>query len=106
YKIDIDRDKLLDTLDIVAGQINAPALDPIYRLVDNQPQLAVAGHDGRKLDYDATADAMITAFAADKGEANMVVAVRHPNVTAADVANVQTPDLLGKASTSFSGSAS
>jgi vancomycin resistance protein YoaR len=106
YTIDIDHDKLLDTLDVVAGQVNVAARDPLYRIINGQVSEVVSAHPGRKLDYEATAAAMTAAFQAGKNDADMVVAIRPPNVTAADAASAQTPDLLGRASTSFSGSVS
>jgi vancomycin resistance protein YoaR len=106
YTITIDQDKLIDTLDVVAGQINIAARDPLYRLQDGQITTVVEGKAGRKLDYAATAAAVTTAFNAGSSEADMAVVVRPPNVTAPDLANIQTPDLLGRASTSFSGSSS
>lgn len=106
YAITIDQAKLIDTLDVVAGQINIAARDPLYRLQDGQITTVIAAKAGRKLDYAATAAAMTTAFNTGGNEADMVVAVRPPNVTEADLANIQTPDLLGRASTSFSGSTS
>ncbi len=106
YTIAVDHDKLLDTLDIVAGQVNVAARDPLYRLVDGQVSEVIAAQPGRKLDYEATAAAITAAFQAGTNETDMVVVARPPNVTTADVANIQTPDLLGKASTSFSGSVS
>ena len=106
YAIGLDHAKLLDTLDVVAEQVNVPARDPLYRLVDNQVQVMVEARPGRKLDYDATAAAMEAAFNGGTNRADMVVVVREPSISAADVANIQTPDLLSKASTSFSGSVS
>lgn len=106
YTIALDQDKLIDTLDVVAGQINIAARDPLYRLQDGQITTVITAKPGRKLDYAATAAAMTAAFNAGSSEAAMVVAVRPPNVTEADLANIQTPDLLGRASTSFSGSSS
>jgi vancomycin resistance protein YoaR len=106
YAITIDQDKLIDTLDVVAGQVNIAARDPLYRLQDGQITTVITAKPGRKLDYAATAAAMTTAFNAGSSEAELVVAVRPPNVSEVDLANIQTPDLLGRASTSFSGSSS
>lgn len=106
YSIGINQDKLITTLDIVAGQVNLAARDPLYRLVEGQVVEVVAARPGRKLDYEATAAAITAAFAAGTNQADMVVAVRPPNVTSVYTGTIQTPDLLGKASTSFSGSVS
>ncbi len=106
YTIAIDQDKLIDTLDVVAGQVNVAARDPLFRLQNGQITTVIAAKPGRKLDYTATAAAMTTAFNAGQSEADMVVVVRQPSVSEADLSNIQTPDLLGKASTSFSGSSS
>jgi vancomycin resistance protein YoaR len=106
YTIAIDQDKLIDTLDVVAGQVNVAARDPLYRLQNGQITTVIAPKPGRKLDYTATAAAMTTAFNAGASEADMVVTVRQPSVSEADLSNIQTPDLLGRASTSFSGSSS
>jgi vancomycin resistance protein YoaR len=106
YTIAIDQDKLIDTLDVVAGQVNVAARDPLYRLQNGQITTVITPKPGRKLDYAATAAAMTAAFNAGASEADMVVVVRPPSVSEADLSNIQTPDLLGRASTSFSGSSS
>jgi vancomycin resistance protein YoaR len=106
YAIGIDHDKLLTTLDIVARQVNVVARDPLYREVNGEVVQVIAPAAGRRLDYEATAAAMTAAFAAGRSEADMVVGVRPSNVTSVYTGAVQTPDLLGKASTSFSGSMS
>ena len=62
YTIAIDQDKLIDTLDVVAGQVNVAARDPLYRLQNGQITTVIAPKPGRKLDYEATAAAMTAAF--------------------------------------------
>lgn len=106
YAIAIDQDKLIDALDVVAGQVNVAARDPLFRLQNGTISTVISAKPGRKLDYAATAAAMTAAFNAGASEAAMVVVVRQPSVSIADTANIQTPDLLGRASTSFSGSSS
>ena len=75
-------------------------------LVNGVPTLVAPSRPGLALNYDATAAAMTAAFQAGLSEAEMVVVIRQPGITEADVSNIQTPYLLGRGSTSFGGSAS
>ena len=107
-KLVVDEEVLAERISGVAYNFNRSAADARFRLVGGAPKRISAGTDGLKVDVVRSLDVALKAIENYKGgdrlQVELVVDVTKPKVSNADVANINTPDLLGKAQTSFQGS--
>ena len=107
-KLVVDEDVLADRISGVAYNFNRPAADARFRMVNGKPTRVSAGIDGIKVDINKSLDLALKSIdsyqGGDRLQVELQVAVTKPKITDADIASIDTPDLLGKGVTSFQGS--
>jgi vancomycin resistance protein YoaR len=104
----IDEDVLANRISGVAYNFNRPAADARFRLVGGEPERVAASRTGLKVDVGESLKRAVSAIEQYQGgerlHVELVVNVSQPKVTDADIANIETPDLLGSGQTSYAGS--
>ncbi|HUS14197.1 MAG TPA: VanW family protein [Chloroflexia bacterium] len=104
-EITVNDDDLSRLVSKIARELNEPARNAAYRLVDNKVALAVTPLDGLRVDQDKTATAMKAALLTGQPRAIMTADPVPPAFAATDLAGqILTPDLLQADNTSFAGS--
>jgi len=107
-KLVVDEDVLANRISGVAYNFNRSPADARFRLVGGSPKQVASGRDGLKVDVAKSLDVALKAIESynggDRLQVELVVAVTKPKVSNADIASINTPDLLGKGQTSFQGS--
>ncbi|HKP53849.1 MAG TPA: peptidoglycan binding domain-containing protein [Chloroflexia bacterium] len=107
-KLVVDEDVLTNRIAGVALNFNRSPSDARFRMVGGSPKRVATGRDGLKVDVAKSLGVALKAIEGYKGgdrlQVELVVNVTEPKVKNADIASINTPDLLGKGQTSFQGS--
>jgi vancomycin resistance protein YoaR len=107
-KLVVDEAVLANRISGVAYNFNRSPSDARFRLVDGEPKRITEGRDGLKVDVAKSVENALKAIESYQGgdrlQVELAVAVTKPKVSNADIASINTPDLLGKGQTSFQGS--
>ncbi len=101
FRFDLDPAVLGDVLSSVQEEIDRPAVDARFRLVDGVVTLDADAKEGRALDLDQAVDQVWAAVLAGKPSVDLPVDPVKPRFTAADRSEIQLPDVLADASTSY-----
>lgn len=107
-KVVVDEDVLATRISGVAYNINRPATDARFRMVGGSPAKVADAKEGLKVNVPKSLDNALKALEGYKGgdrlQVDLDVAVTQPTLAAADLASINTPDLLGTGQTSYAGS--
>jgi vancomycin resistance protein YoaR len=108
-KIVIDEDVLASRISGIATEyVNRQASDARFRMVNGVPTKISNGIEGFKVDIDQTRQNIMQTLdgyqGGDKMQVDMAVAVTQPAIQDADLAGVNTPDMLSYGQTSYVGS--
>ena len=105
YQITVNDRDLARLAAQVADDVDVPAQNATYRLVNNQITLVHQPADGIRVDQDKTAAAIKDAILNSKKTADLTLITVKPQFAATDQANqILTPDLLQADSTYYGGS--
>ena len=104
--IKIDQDALAVRISgIAAGYVNRQPSDARFQVVNGTPAKVADALVGLKVDIDASVTNVVKALDTYAGngtmEADLVVATTEPSVKDADLANINTPDMLSYGQTSY-----
>lgn len=104
----VDWDVLATRISGVAYNFNRKAADARFRMVDGVPTKITSGQDGLKVDVQSSlakvASAIDNFSGTDRLQVELDVAVTQPALMDADLASINTPDLLASGQTSYAGS--
>lgn len=107
-KLVVDEDVLANRVSGIAYNINRPAVDARFRLVNGSPSKIAEAKEGYKVDVAASTQAALQAIQAytggDRLQVDLAVNVTQPDIKDADLGAINTPDLLGTGQTSYAGS--
>jgi vancomycin resistance protein YoaR len=102
YQIEVNEKDLGRLVWKVAQDVDTPAQDAAYRLVDNVITLVREPRDGRRVDQPKTAESIKQALLAGEPRAALISVPIKPDFAATDLAgSITTPDLLQTDNTSY-----
>lgn len=104
FRFDLDRAVIRELLAPVQEEIDRPAVDARFRLVDETVTVEADAREGRALDLDEAAEEIRAAALAGKGRIDLPTDPVKPQITAADRAEIRLPDVLADSSTSYANS--
>jgi vancomycin resistance protein YoaR len=104
----IDEEVLANRISGVSYNFNRSPSDARFRLVDGEPQRVAASRSGLKVEVSESLKRAVAAISqysgGDRLHVELAVTVTPPKVSDADIANIETPDLLGTGQTSYASS--
>ena len=104
FLFDFDLGLLQESLGVVADDIDDPAVNASFRLVNSRVTLVEASAPGRTVDRDASLQSIIGAVYGGKDQVELTVVAEEPKHTADDRYGITVPDVLGESSTSYANS--
>jgi vancomycin resistance protein YoaR len=107
-KLVVDEDVLTSRISGVAYNINRPAADAQFRMVNGKPTRVAQAREGYKVNVQKSLQNVLAAIqnysGGDRLQVDLDVEVIQPTITDADLSAIQTPDLLGTGQTSYANS--
>jgi vancomycin resistance protein YoaR len=107
-KLVVDEDVLASRIRGVAYNINRPAADARFRMVNGTPTKVAQAREGYKVDVHKSLQNALAAINSYTGgerlQVDLEVEVTQPTIKDADLTAIRTPDLLGTGQTSYAGS--
>jgi vancomycin resistance protein YoaR len=102
FSIVLDRWLLIEVMAPITEEIDVPAVDATFRLVDGAVKVVSKSSEGQELDAEAAAKAIVEAVEDGKPSIRLPVNDEEPKYTAADRSQmVVPPDLLGDSATYY-----
>jgi vancomycin resistance protein YoaR len=101
YSVRIEDSDMTRLAQAIAKDVNVPAQEVRYRMVNNQVNVVQQPSNGLEVDVAATAANIKAAALAGQTETELVTHVTHPTASAVDPSTIQTPDLLATGSTDY-----
>ena len=92
---------VLESIAAVASEIDDPAENAKFRLVNEQVTLISDGSNGRLVDRDASLESVLSALFRGQHEAKLTVVKDVAEYTATDLASISLPDVLAESSTYY-----
>ncbi|HEV2107509.1 MAG TPA: peptidoglycan binding domain-containing protein [Thermomicrobiales bacterium] len=96
-----DSTVMLETISAIAAEIDDPAEDARFRLVNGQVTLVSKSSDGRLLDRQASLESILSAIFEGEDEATLTLRDDKADYTAKDIGGIAVPDVLADASTYY-----
>jgi vancomycin resistance protein YoaR len=96
-----DSGVMLEAIAEIAEEIDDPAEDARFRLVNGKVTLVSRSSDGRLVDREASLESVLSAIFDGKREAALTVKDDKAEYTAGDIGDIAVPDLLAEASTYY-----